>query len=425
MAHDASTAKRKTRKKQKHRPHTPATLGPRVYQRGRWYAADLRPWGFGRMPLRDPKAVGWPGAGERTEIEEVAARWAWALLDHLRDETQARQLGQRTGKRKLLGAEVLAYLGRREKGKATKTVANDHAVLTVHLVPFVGATLPAEQVDAPLMQRWADSLIARQYNRSSVAQYLATARTFFRERSGGAHDPTKTVRLPIVKHVEGGGEAVVTFTVGELARMRDAADALDKAAPTVVRGRRRRSYRLALELALNTGLRAAELAAISWEAFNATDKTVRVRAQAPLAGTEAPLAQLKGRRSRTALVLPAWWEFHDAEASGCVLSSDGGVYVSTKSVQHWLDTILHKAGLKVPGRCVHICRHTYATSVLEAGGRLEELQRFLGHQWIRTTEAYYQHFTSDKAAEAARGRIYAGIALVPSDAKPVRSAKGA
>lgn len=67
-----------------------------MFRRGRYWHADLRPWSGGRVPLRDPKAKGWPLKGERTEDEDVARRWAWAYVDRdaagsLRDAARRRR----------------------------------------------------------------------------------------------------------------------------------------------------------------------------------------------------------------------------------------------------------------------------------------------------------------------------------------------
>lgn len=422
MAPDANAPQttrptRRRKKKATHRPHKPGELGPRVFQRGRWYYCDLRPWDGGRVPLRNPKAPGWPNAGDPTEDGEVAARWAWAYLDALRTHNRAKQLGQRTSTRKTLGDEAKRFLAFRERTAAATTAANSRTALTVHLVPFVGATTPMDTIDGDLMQRWADSMIERGYAVSTVGEYLMVAGAFFRWQSGGTHLPTEDVKLP-----NPGERDIIPLTDAEVKRARDAADALDHEAPAVAQGRRRRSFRLVLETALGTGTRVAELAALPWEAFDPNEKTVRIRHQAPLVGREAPLQPLKGRRARTALVLPAFWEWYDEEATGCILATDGGAYIGTGTVQDWLEKILQRAKLKTTGRLAHIFRHTYARLFLEMGGRLEELQRSLGHASIKTTEQSYGWLSEEAATTMARSRIYGaeGLTLV----KPKKKAAG-
>jgi integrase/recombinase XerD len=48
---------------------------------------------------------------------------------------------------------------------------------------------------------------------------------------------------------------------------------------------------------------------------------------------------------------------------------------------------IKKAGIKKDG-AVHILRHTAATTLLDGGANLREVQEFLGHSRITTTEIY-------------------------------------
>lgn len=392
-------------RKKKHRPHKPAELGPRVYLRGRFYWCDLRPFGGQRVPMRNPKAIGWPAQGEGTEDPEVAARWAFQYFDAIREATTRKQLGKRAAA-KPLGVEVERYLAHAERMTAETTAMNHSTALRVHFVPFVGPAVGIDAVEHALVQRWVDGLLGRGYALGTVDNYLSIVRTFFRWQSDGASDPTKAVRLPgaATRDVE-------PFTDPELVRLREAADALDAEAPAIWESRLRRSYRLLLELGLGTGARLGELSALRWDAFDYDTRTVRITAQAPLTGANTPLRVLKGKASRTALTLPTWWEWyalHSGDtAKGCVLSSDPHAsHTSLASTDRWAGAIIERAKLAKPGRGAHAFRHTYARLFIEMGGRLEELQKSLGHSSIIVTERTYGWLSGDRAATLARARIY-------------------
>jgi site-specific recombinase XerD len=68
---------------------------------------------------------------------------------------------------------------------------------------------------------------------------------------------------------------------------------------------------------------------------------------------------------------------------------------------------LHKAGLSHKGYTLHCLRHTYATQLLNAGMRLEYLQKLMGHTNIEITRRYAR--LSDKSREEAYFRAMAII----------------
>jgi integrase len=205
----------------------------------------------------------------------------------------------------------------------------------------------------------------------------------------------------------------------ELARLRTAADQMDlepHAATSPLR-----SFRLMVECALATGCRIAELGALEWSLFDADERTVRVRWQVP-DGAGTSLQPLKGRRARTALVLPSWWPYHDVNGSGRVILKPGVASVSHRTLGRWWDRVIARANLTHHGCCAHTARHTYARLALEMGARLEELQKFLGHSSIRTTEFYYGWLTESSATTMAGSRIYGeGLRLVRPKAEPLQA----
>ena len=59
---------------------------------------------------------------------------------------------------------------------------------------------------------------------------------------------------------------------------------------------------------------------------------------------------------------------------------------------------MKKAGIDKPGVAVHVLRHTAATKLLESGADIRDVQEFLGHSSITTTEIY-THIDMEKLKE--------------------------
>lgn len=73
--------------------------------------------------------------------------------------------------------------------------------------------------------------------------------------------------------------------------------------------------------------------------------------------------------------------------------ADTGEAPSRQQVQHWVDKLYRRAGIraKVPtGALVHALRHTFATSALDHGIDVVELQELLGHSSLETTRRYLE-----------------------------------
>jgi site-specific recombinase XerD len=390
------------------RRHKPDDLGPRVFHRGRWLAIDLRPWGGERVTLRDPSSRGWPAKGERTTDPEVADRWKWQYVDLYRDDARRRTLGKRP-RAHAFGDSVTRFLASRELTKSGLTVRTDESTLRVHLLPYFGADRDIETIEAAEIQAYFDRLVREKYRPSTIQRMLHTFGAFFAWAGVADHqNPARQVTIP----------EVVTddprpFTDDELALLRDKADWMDGQAREWA-GQRTRPLpiRRSLELGLGTGGRQAELLALDWSAFRERDRTVRFTVQIDRLG--AGLVHLKGKLARTTLVLPSWWAHHDRAARGRVLDlgrTDGAML---NPAGKWMRRLYERAGIADIHQTWHALRHTYARLFIEQGGRLEELQKSLGHTSIVTTEQEYGHLAENTAAAMAARRIYGEDGPSPS-----------
>ena len=352
------------------RAHKPWEIGPRIWRRGRWWAVDLRYCGQGRPTMRNPRHPHWPSSGERTEIQEVAERWRWSYLDLSRDQHRARVLGERAERR--LGTAIEEYAEHRARSVEPRTWAGDQTALR-HLQDHYPSSASVETVEP---QRMADALLDQGYKPSTVSQYMTSLRSLW----GWLGLPFPAVTLP-----RPGSTDVRYWTDTEVMRLREAAS---------------EDVLLALDLTLFMGLRIGEVVGLRWA--DISEDSVRVQRQIPQ-GSSVP-KPLKGKKARTALILPGW---EHQRGEGLVVHRSGQS-IGRRVQWRWMRQLLDSTGLNAQGSGWHMGRHTYARVCLESGVGLEQLRQFLGHSSIRTTETTYGHMDPDVAVELAQ-RAFRGV----------------
>ena len=142
---------------------------------------------------------------------------------------------------------------------------------------------------------------------------------------------------------------------------------------------------LVLELLFSTGLRVSELCALSQDTFLLSDSGLRL------------LVKGKGRKERiiqiaTAELLQLVRTYCDAfskeiQEQGAILFNRRGRPLSPQPVRRIINKYLNRIGASnhvTP----HMFRHTFATSLLEAGMDIRYIQSLLGHSSISTTQIY-------------------------------------
>jgi integrase/recombinase XerD len=150
-----------------------------------------------------------------------------------------------------------------------------------------------------------------------------------------------------------------------------------------------------IELLFSTGMRVSELCVLSEESFVLDANSLRL------------LIYGKGKKERVIqittpellkLIQKYYSTFEDSiRQTGYVLINKRGQPLSTQSVR----SIIHKYADKVcPTTTVtpHMFRHTFATSLLEAGVDIRYIQSLLGHSSITTTQIY-THVTTLRQAQ--------------------------
>jgi len=82
----------------------------------------------------------------------------------------------------------------------------------------------------------------------------------------------------------------------------------------------------------------------------------------------------------------------ESESDYC-FSSELGKPLSRQYAHRMIVTVADRAGIKKSVH-PHTLRHTFATNMLRAGARIEDVQKMLGHKKVQTT-LIYMHFTDE------------------------------
>jgi integrase/recombinase XerD len=151
-------------------------------------------------------------------------------------------------------------------------------------------------------------------------------------------------------------------------------------------------------LSFKAGLRACEIAGLSWPMIIATS------------GAIAGSIDLSGRitKSGYSRVIPlnkdlarALAKLHKAEGrprDGPVIRSQRGGHMTARAVVNWFAEVYAEAGLA--GCSSHSGRRTFVTrtarALAKSGGSLRDVQELVGHRSLSTTERYIQ---GDRAAQ--------------------------
>lgn len=350
---------------------SPITEGPRLFKRGRWWAADFRPWGGDRPTLRDPASKG--AKGERTELRDVARTWAEVYVARLTRATHDRQRGIKP--RRPLKAAVEEYLRHRQSTVEHNTWSNDVSATGHLLEAFKNRDVHA--IEQEEIQDWFNERAAS-YAPGTLGLYAIHFRTFF----NWAGRPLDKIEL-------------------REAHKEDPDALTDAEVEALLAACRTEREHLLVRTGLATGCRKGELWALEWTDFRPDGRSVRVQRQIGWPGTTTK--GLKGKRARTALVLPGFMDTLERKATGRVMP---GWVLNTHGASEALERVLTRAGLAKPGRGHHVLRHTYARIGLEEyEWSLEMLKLFLGHKSIQTTEIY-GHFGEETAVRLAERRTY-------------------
>ena len=274
-----------------------------------------------------------------------------------------------------LASLIAAYL---ETGEYEKQLSPDTIkAYRIDLLQFLDFTEGA----------WADKVTLDQYIKylnqhfspRSVKRKLASVRAFYHEMEiSGELDENPFNKLHVRIHAPQQLPRIIPDQVVQ-ALLQTAYDAY---AP----GRREVLRDIAvLELLFSTGLRVSELCALSRDTFLLSNSELRLSVKG------------KGRKERvlqitTPELLQLLQTYYNAfsdeiQEQGAILFNRRGRPLCPQSVRRIIDKYIRKiddASHITP----HMFRHTFATSLLEAGMDIRYIQSLLGHSSISTTQIY-------------------------------------
>ncbi|KLU76908.1 hypothetical protein ADU80_06495 [Clostridium botulinum] len=168
------------------------------------------------------------------------------------------------------------------------------------------------------------------------------------------------------------------------------------------------NFYIPLQIAFNTGMRAAEVCGLTWDCVNLKNKTIKVQKIIIKEKREWVFGSPKTKSSyRTILIgntLVNILKHHKKcqienklkygeyyTNNNFVCTKENGKLVTTDSFKYLSRVINYELQINF---CFHSLRHTHATMMLEAGANIKDIQHRLGHSKLSTTMDTYSHVTN-------------------------------
>ena len=238
---------------------------------------------------------------------------------------------------------------------------------------------PPGQITRETIKNYLYSLISeRKLSESSLRQARGAICYFFSQTMGMN---VEVDNIPVQKKKK---KLPEVLTVDEVFRIIHGADNL--------------KHKTMLMLAYSSGLRVGELVKLKADDILRESMRIKVR-------------EAKGGRDRCTLLselclrqLECYWKAYRPHG-WLFCGKTPGLPISVRAVQHAYQKAKRKAGVPKEGG-IHTLRHSFATHMLESGGGIFQLQKFLGHRHLSTT-LVYAHLCEEKTIARSPLDVYA------------------
>lgn len=286
-----------------------------------------------------------------------------------------------------LGQKAFRYVRiRRDAREWAPTTSRDNRYILERFVRLY-PNLDVDRVRRKHIEKW---LATRDISPNSLARELSVIRTFFRwslDRGWITNDPTRGVKGP--PRPEDPPRNLNRVEIGSLLR----------AVPDN-RGR------LICLLMVQEGLRRAEVAGLLVENIDRSARLLRVKGKG---GRERELPY----SDETESAIRAYVAEYPTRLGPLIRSyTHPREALTPTAVGMLVSKWMRDAGVKVhayDGRSGHALRHSAASDMLDNGADPRDVQEFLGHQDLSTTDRYLRRQrAATKLRKAASGRRYLG-----------------
>lgn len=168
------------------------------------------------------------------------------------------------------------------------------------------------------------------------------------------------------------------------------------------------NFYIPLQIAFNTGMRAAEVCGLTWDCVDLENKTIKV--EKILVGKGKGIWEFGTPKTKSSyrsidigetlfkiLSHHKTWQKENKlkygryyRDSDFVCTKENGVNITLNSLKYLSRVVNYELGISFH---FHSLRHTHATMLLESGAEPKEIQERLGHSKIATTMDTYSHVT--------------------------------